>query len=704
MPIMPTNQTVHFNRRDCQRRAFTLIEILIVIALTTVLFALLLIPLVSAIKYTRQAQSLTATQDAARITRERLTRELSSAVFVFDGTSHPFLLPAGTTPAAGDDLSTNFLDLDIPKYTGAAVNTTVPAHAYNAKLDFALPRVNDTGVVDPTTNEPIAYGQSGTGSAVIVSPSQVFPAAAGATMVRYWVGLKDPTQPYNNNREENADKTKTDNTYILYRAQFQPYTQAAAGGPTTYGPNTNLFATTANGKAPEIDDPDFFRTVTGNDINWLNAAHLPYTAAEVMQHNQRVEKWQSIAKPVIPGPNVDLILLPRNADNTINFDPTGGTFPGVAHSGSAHDPVTGNYYPIVNTSITFKPGTVSGDATPASTTDYNSAGVPLVDQTSGLNFIPAVYTAAAHSWSQPYKVTLTPPSAPANQVGGGGTYYTGQDPTTGDTVEYDQAGTTPVPATDPQVYDLTTAGPIGTAVKSYIPLSINADSGTISFDTPSFPNPANHYGREWVYTPTGALVNNVTVYTVDLTTLGGNVGPSPLGTIVDKTATASASTSIPTARLVPGSVRVYGPDGSPGPGRYQPGVAPSSNQPFVLYTEASQVGTGTPGVPVQYDNQYLVNYGNSTITLLGNADQFGAAGNPAPVRIVYDYQANMAPVGTGTVAAMTNPVLLPINVSVDYRTRDLIDISLGIRIYDLSTGRAQVIPSEFKAKIGNSNR
>ena len=55
-------------------RAFTLIEILIVVALTAVLFALLLVPLVSALRYTQQAQIVTAAQDAARITKERITR------------------------------------------------------------------------------------------------------------------------------------------------------------------------------------------------------------------------------------------------------------------------------------------------------------------------------------------------------------------------------------------------------------------------------------------------------------------------------------------------------------------------------------------------------------------------------------------------------------------------------------------------------
>ena len=46
----------------------------------------------------------------------------------------------------------------------------------------------------------------------------------------------------------------------------------------------------------------------------------------------------------------------------------------------------------------------------------------------------------------------------------------------------------------------------------------------------------------------------------------------------------------------------------------------------------------------------------------------------------------------------------PMQVKVDYQTRDLIDVSIGVRIYDITNNRAQVIPSETKIKIGNSNR
>ena len=83
------------------------------------------------------------------------------------------------------------------------------------------------------------------------------------------------------------------------------------------------------------------------------------------------------------------------------------------------------------------------------------------------------------------------------------------------------------------------------------------------------------------------------------------------------------------------------------------------------------------------------------------------------VRVTYDYQANMsltAPLANPLPAAQTLPInlasnpYLPMQVKVDYQTRDLIDVNIGVRIFDITNNRAQVIPTETKIKIGNSNR
>jgi len=742
------------NNRDCSKpnslprraaaQAFTLIEILIVIALTAVLFALLLVPLVSALRYTQQAQLVTAAQDAARSTEERISRELGSAIFVFDNTSHPFQLPNGTTIQPGDDAYTNFLDLQILNSAG----TPVIAHAYNAKIDFVLPKASAGAVTDPTTQQSVNYTASQNGSAIISNPSLVFPLAAGTNMIRYFIGLRNPAQRFGNpavysynNTREGKSIGSDDNTYVLYRAEFQPYQITS---PTR--PNTNLFATRTNSSGvpiPELDDPDFFRYVSTSDVNWLNDTHAVYTPAEVTAHNGRVDKWFQISKPSIPGPNVDLILLPHNADNTLAYDPANGAFPGVAHSGVAIDPVTNTSYPIINTSCTFRPATISGNATPGTTADYNSQGVVAADQ-SGFTYIPTVYTATSQSWSLPYHVSVypgnynqPPANATAAQIAAVEMYYdteqsaAGQTPVSvpssypptgvantplyinpGDILEYLHT----FPGGNEQVslvYNVTQGYPVtydGTNYNlggtQFVPMTINPDTGTVSFTAPSLPNgPYDRLTRSWTYiTPVSGASTDTTAGimpggTVDLTLPASSpakLTDSPLqGVHTLSAAGGPALTGDLNAHIVPGSVRVTGPDQT---------LGPNSGQP-ITYTEIKQ-SLNDPG-----DNQFYVDYGTSVLHL-----KTGATG---PIGVIYDYQANMSlttPLPSPLPSTFVPPILtldpdytpylpyLPSQVTVDYQTRDLIDVSIGVRIYDVTNNRAQVIPAETKIKIGNSNR
>jgi len=751
--------------RRAATQAFTLIEILIVIALTAVLFALLLVPLISALRYTQQAQIVTAAQDAARITEERISRELGSAIFVFDGTSHPF--QTANPIVAGDDRYTNFLDLQIPGInltTGAYASTV--AHAYNAKIDFVLPKANAGAVTDPTTQQSVNYTASQNGSAIISNPSLVFPLAAGTTMVRYWIGLKDPTKPYNNTREGKANGSD-DNTYILYRAEFHPYNYNAtpSAGKPAASANAALFAERpehdSNGNVvkdsygniiyiPEIDDPDFFRYVSASDTDWLDDTHTTYgkttlTAQDVASHNARVDTWRQISKVVIPGPNVDLILLPHNADNTLAYDGANGTFPGVAHSGAAHDPVSGTpgkSYPIINTSCTFRPATISGNATPGTTANYNSQGVVAADQ-AGFTYIPTVYRATSQSWSLPYHVSVypgnynqPPVNATAAQIAALEMYYdteqfpAGQTPVTapssypppgvtntplsinpGDILEYQHT----FPSAGEQVslvYNVTQGYPVTYDGSKYnlggtqfVPMTINPDTGTLSFTAPSLPNgPYDRLIRSWTYNALafGASIDTTPGITadgtIDLTLPASSpakLTDSPLQGVHTLGATGGpALTGVANAHIVPGSVRVTGPDQSPGPNNGQP----------VTYTEIKP-SLNDPG-----DNQFYIDYSTSILHL-----KSGAAG---PIGVIYDYQANMSlttPLPATLPSTFTPPYLagdpfapylpyLPMQVTVDYQTRDLIDVSIGVRIYDVTNNRAQVIPAETKIKIGNSNR
>ena len=104
-------------------------------------------------------------------------------------------------------------------------------------------------------------------------------------MVRYWTGRRDPTKPYATHGEGSLLARNGNNTYVLYRAQFQPYNPVDTA---TNKPTVNADKTTINEQlftpkldssgnplnVPEFDDPDFFRNVTPDqDINWLDSDH-----------------------------------------------------------------------------------------------------------------------------------------------------------------------------------------------------------------------------------------------------------------------------------------------------------------------------------------------------------------------------------------------------------------------------------------------
>ena len=347
-------------------------EIIVVIGISAVLFFLLLGPLINSFRLTETAQRITAAQDAGRRTLEVLSRELGTAAYVFDNTSHPFAQLATVDSQYTQDKFSNFLDLDIPVDPATSpAQPTVPAHAYNAKLDFVLPRHNSSGdLVDPTTGEPITI----TGGSA-ASTGLTFPLAPSTSMVRYWVGRRDPTRLYATHGEGSLLAKNGNNTYILYRAQFSPYNaiDTATQKPKVNGDTTtideDLFTpkldSTGNPvNLPEFDDPDFFRTVTDADINWLDAQHRTYGATgQTVAHNARVQRWMQIAKPIISSPNTDLILMPHRSDNSLNYTPysaLGGE--SVAASGVVQDPTSGGYFPVVNSSVTFRFGSVSADA------------------------------------------------------------------------------------------------------------------------------------------------------------------------------------------------------------------------------------------------------------------------------------------------------------------------------------------------------
>ncbi|MEO7716429.1 MAG: hypothetical protein ABIY70_09505 [Capsulimonas sp.] len=661
--------------RGRARLAFTMVELLVVIGISVLLFSLLLIPLVNSLSLTQQAQATAAAQDSGRKTMEVITRELGSAAFIYDGASHPFAATAAFAGTNGSqypvDRFTNFLNLQIPTSDAGGLGL---GHVYDAKLDFVNPR-HQPGFTDPTTDSEAKIDPV---TKVIQPTDLLLPSAPGTTMVRYFVGLKNPELPYRNTHENSGASSGADNTYVLYRAQFAPFNKDGSV-------NANLFAVNAAGKI-ELDDPDFFRKVNDNDVNWLDPAHAAY-GGNAAGHNSRLASWEKIAQRVIGAPQVDLLLLPHKSDGSISYDTTSADANVVktAHYGAMTDPVTGDAWPVVNTSVNFRP-TVTNDATPATNVEYASAGVPAnaVDN-DGLPYIPTLYRTTGQSWNEPFTINLYP----ANFNSATDTFFRIERATAdvaasqinaGDLVEYQIAGATVIP-----VCNITKGAPVvGSPTNNYIPALVNPDAGTIRFAVTALPDTTKPFETDWNTAPT--LSPSTGEYLIDMKTLP----KSPLGP-------AASTGSVQNAVIVPGSVRVFGPEVDENASQL---VSPTSGSTVTTKVLYRAVGPGeTPK-----GDQYRIDYKNGTILFDNDSNiSWSSATATTPISVQWSYQANLTTASSAQPISLANPAL-PMTVKVDYQSRDLIAVNIGIRIYPTSGNLAQIVPVSSNVKVGNSNR
>jgi len=274
-------------------KAFTLVELITVMAIAAILLSIIAVPMIQSFNLTRAAQGFAAAQDRARILMEKIIRDVSNSAGVRDN--------SGLKGA---------LVLHVPGQNGAIE----PVLMQHAKIDLYLPaqgeeNINggggnyinpDTGKVDPTIHDN--KGQV------------VLPVAPGATLRRYFIGLRRPVvgdapQTYINPFDGvlMARTSQQDNLYVLYEADVQPY--VFQGG--NWVVNQRYFAPDpANPNAPLYDDP-FFYTFRGTagpngepvEINWATRA---LTAAGNIKL-ARVKQWMRVARIVTEINRYDMI-------------------------------------------------------------------------------------------------------------------------------------------------------------------------------------------------------------------------------------------------------------------------------------------------------------------------------------------------------------------------------------------------------------
>jgi prepilin-type N-terminal cleavage/methylation domain-containing protein len=263
---------------------FTLIELIVVIAISVILLSIMIVPVIQGFNITRAAQGFSEVQSEGRRLISQLEREIANAAAV-----RPTSGISGTVSIVmPDDLNVN-QTIDIPY---AKIDIYPPAEGDASNQVGGAYVDPDTGKADPTLKAP--------------KGDPDLPAAPGMTLVRYWIGLRDPLQPYKNPYSNyrtstgarwngNPVSSAQDNLYVLYRAEVQPRVLTGGGA---LAPNTEFFDVDVNGN-PIIDEPDFFLNTAGVDP----------------AQDTRAANWRRVGRIVSQFSRFDMIMPEFNKQN-----------------------------------------------------------------------------------------------------------------------------------------------------------------------------------------------------------------------------------------------------------------------------------------------------------------------------------------------------------------------------------------------------
>ena len=250
------------------RGGFTLIEVLVVLAITAILTTLLVTPMVQSFNITRRAQATILSQESGRQALEQLTRELQSAVFVYDNTGE-----AIDIPVKGRVFKVPYarVDLVLPRMV---MHCNSPNHPEGVPRDYDRGRLAWPSC--PAQHNPPGGNDD-------VEARVLTPIEPDGMMVRYFVGLKDPSRPYTNVHEDRrALATDVENTFVLYRAEFSPYDE-------------NLIDN--SGGENGLLRPDFF-----------------YNRRRAPNGRTFSENWRRVSHIVGPASNLDLVSVEYDAN------------------------------------------------------------------------------------------------------------------------------------------------------------------------------------------------------------------------------------------------------------------------------------------------------------------------------------------------------------------------------------------------------
>lgn len=291
-----------------RRRAFTLIELIVVMAISTMLLTIIAIPMIHSFNITRAAQGYANAQRRASDVISMMEKEIGNAVAVRDnsGTRGSQYVVVPGSDGFPETLLMSATKLDFYR---AALGEPLrgPSGAY----------INPgTGMEDPTTPTPI--GQVN------------LPVARGLTMVRYFIGLARPlsdtdrdglpdrAESYNNPYDgllmkRNSDR---DNLFVLYRGEVQPFVFSTANN--RFEVNTRAFVPSDPAdlsRDPIYDDPAFFTMMPGVDYDPSIGPRQPNLTPVGEDKAKLVQYWTQNATIVTEVSRYDMINVEYDRRN-----------------------------------------------------------------------------------------------------------------------------------------------------------------------------------------------------------------------------------------------------------------------------------------------------------------------------------------------------------------------------------------------------
>lgn len=590
-------------------------ELLVVMAISMILMALVMAPVVRSFQLTRRAQAMVEAQDAARIAMEQITREIGEAMDVLDYTAEVIELPV-YDPNASEPywLPMPFAKIDL-------IMPRMIVHCNNLDHDPDEPRDFERGDL-AAPNCPVCGSQD-----VEIKPR--LPIEQGNTVVRYFLGLK-----YNNPNPASTDippnfgwqspwgndvLADEGNQVVLYRLEFDPN-------------NTDIFGNDPDEAARKLmdvlKDPQFFYRDTcprPNGTSWAAA-----DGRELWRH------WAEKARVLGIAKYQDLVTC-IDTDNDGVFE-------------AARPSVAFRYAKVDNdTLVGLDHGNTASELTNAPPTTYRAKfGYWTPNSLSGVTMLLGV---AAYRYGQLADGTIDT-STTAH-------YYTTVTGS-GDLAIYRSVGN----SSPSEVFNITQYMNQGrlnpnsmdpnTDMAFYFDYAgqlMNFNRGTVNFALNVVP---------MVLSP-GDIADINMNFAVELEQ---NRNPIP------RWCRLAAMNVLRNAMVVPGSEVVMGPDMTPG----------APNGRMVRYARIPR-DMGTAGL-----NEYQINYSTGDMFFSRLKDQ--DLPETGSIQIDYKIQFNQS-----------DDVVI-----ATYYTKSLIDVYIGIRMFDPDSGKPHMVELNDRAQVRNAFR